>query len=438
MLVSLSGSLESLRDNVKIVTVCLSLLDSLLRSGLGISSTGIGTRTTPGTLTSGEDTVDHVYPIEERVNNEHKGVEHDLVTTKHSTKVQHEKPVESKRDGNETDGEIGNPLRGGDQGDDQDEEEKSGGSDGVLHESNDQENRVALPETDICQHANFVGDKTQEPSATLLQKRCIGLHSFGFAECSGVHLDLVSFLCANHEQVSEPTILAQMALAVIEEIIALLGLVGEVILGHFAESRETKHSKSTGQAGDSTAARLDGTLEKLAVDVFHILKQSDERVLLGGRSNDTSLSQHVLLATGLEFHFVHEVLNASLVEDTIGVDEEHEQVIVALDVLGVNLVNELESSLLAMTLSTVGESGDSDTAATVDDIDGLGIGVESEWYTKLLDGVEVQLVLLVSVEGEEDMEARGGIFAVDQRVAGSEKNFGDFLVARHDNDDLGG
>jgi hypothetical protein len=173
------------------------------------------------------------------------------------------------------------------------------------------------------------------------------------------------------------------------------------------------------------------------VDVLHILEKSDEGVFLGGRRNDTSLGQHVLLAARLEFHLVHEVLDTGLVEDTIGVDEEHEQVVIALDVLGVDLVDELESPLLAMTLTAVGETGDGDTAATVDDIDGLGVRVEGERHTELLDGVQVQLVFLVSVEGEEDVQARRRVFAVDERVARTEENLGNFLVARHDNDDLG-
>jgi hypothetical protein len=89
-----------------------------------------------------------------------------------------------------------------------------------------------------------------------------------------------------------------------------------------------------------------------------------------------------------------------------------------------------------VTFTTVGEAGDGNAAATVDDIDGLGVGVEREGYTELLNGVEVEFVLLVSVEGEEDVQAGGRVFAVYQRVAGTEKNLGNLLVARHDDDDL--
>ena len=259
---------------------------------------------------------------------------------------------------------------------------------------NNQENGVALPETDICQHANFVGDKTQEPAATLLQKRSVGLDSLGFAESSRVHGNLVTFLGANHEQMSEPAILAQMALAVIKEIVTLLSLVSEVVFGHFAESREAKHSQGTRQAGDRATARLDCTLEKLAVDILHILKQGDERIFLGSGCNDTCLSQHVLLAARLEFHFVHEVLDAGLVENAVRIDEEYKEVVIALEILGIDLVDELEGSLLAMALATMGKAGDGDTAAAIDDINRLGVRVKSKRYTELLNGIQVQFRLL--------------------------------------------
>ena len=96
------------------------------------------------------------------------GVQHDLITTKFGAKVQHENPVEAERDSDEADREVLDFLGGGDQGDDHDEEKKSGRTYSVLHEADNAEDRVTSPETDIGQHANFVGNKTQEPSATLL------------------------------------------------------------------------------------------------------------------------------------------------------------------------------------------------------------------------------------------------------------------------------
>lgn len=42
------------------------------------------------------------------------------------------------------------------------------------------------------------------------------------------------------------------------------------------------------------------------------------------------------------YHFVHKVLDAVLVQNTIRVDEEDEEIVVALQVLGINLVDQLE------------------------------------------------------------------------------------------------
>jgi len=69
----------------------------------------------------------------------------------------------------------------------------------------------------------------------------------------------------------KPTILPKMALGKIEEILALLGFVGKLILGHATKSRETKHCQRTGKAGNSAASRLDSTFEKLAVNILHVL-----------------------------------------------------------------------------------------------------------------------------------------------------------------------
>lgn len=305
-----------------------------------------------------------------------------------------------------------------------------------MHETDDAKNRVASPEADICQHAHFVGDETQEPAATLLEERPIRLHSFGLAESTSVHLDLVAFLGANHEQVSEPAIFAEMALSVVKEVVTLLSFVGEIVFGHPAEGGESKNGQRTGQASNSTAARFDRSLEKLAVDVLHILEKGDEGVLLRSRGDDTGHGQHILLASGLQFHLVHEVLNADLVEDTVGVDEQHEEVVVALEILGVNLVDELESPLLAVTLSSVGETRDSDAALAVRHIDRLGVRIEGEWNAKLFDGIEVEFVFLISIERKEDVQAGRRVVAVYERVDRSQQNLGNFLVARHDDDDF--
>lgn len=113
-LVRLCGGLESLRHNVQVVTSSFGLFDSLGRSSGRICRSSVCTRTSPGTLTSGEDPVDHVNPVEEGVDDEHDGVKHDLIAAELSTKVKHEQPVESERDGDETDRQILDLLRGRD------------------------------------------------------------------------------------------------------------------------------------------------------------------------------------------------------------------------------------------------------------------------------------------------------------------------------------
>ena len=49
-----------------------------------------------------------------------------------------------------------------------------------------------------------------------------------------------------------------------------------------------------------------------------------------GRKILTGHGQHILLAAGLELHLVHEVLDADLVEDTVRVDEQDEQIVITL------------------------------------------------------------------------------------------------------------
>src|SRR5690606_16544073 len=80
-------SLESLRNDFQVITLCLSLFDRLLRCGISISSAGISTRTTPGALTSSENSVNHVNPVEERIDDEHQGIKESLITAKFNTKV---------------------------------------------------------------------------------------------------------------------------------------------------------------------------------------------------------------------------------------------------------------------------------------------------------------------------------------------------------------
>lgn len=150
------------------------------------------------------------------------------------------------------------------------------------------------------------------------------------------------------------------------------------------------------------------------MNVLHILEKGDERVLLGSRSDHTSHGQHILLASRLQFHLVHEILDADFVENAVRVNEQHEQVIVALEIFRVDLVDEFECPLLAVSFSTVGEPRNGDTAATIGHIDGLGVRIKSERNTKFLNGVEIELVLLVAVERKEDVQTRRRVVAVHQ------------------------
>ena len=236
---------EGFRHDVQIVARGFGVLDGLLRGGLGVGGTGVGAGAAPGALPCREDAVDHVEPVEEGVDDEHERVEPGFVAPQFDAEVEHEEPVEAEGDGDEADGEVGDFLFRRDEGEDHDEEEEGGGADGVLHEAHDAEERVALPEADVGEHADFVGDEAEEPAPTLFEETFVGLHGFRFAEGAGAELDLIALFGANHEEVGQPPVFAEMAFAVVEEIVALFCFVGEVVFGHFAEGGESKHGESS-------------------------------------------------------------------------------------------------------------------------------------------------------------------------------------------------
>ncbi len=155
----------------------------------------------------------------------------------------------------------------------------------------------------------------------------------------------------------QPAVLAEMAFGKVEQILALFGLVGEVVFGHPPEGGEAQHGQRPRQAGDGAAARLDGPLEELAVDVLHVLEERDYPVLLRRRRDDARHGQHVPPVAGAELHVVDEILQTHPVEDAVRVDEENEEVVVPLQVLLVHLVDELEGRLLAAALPAVGKAG---------------------------------------------------------------------------------
>lgn len=97
-------------------------------------------------------------------------------------------------------------------------------------------------------------------------------------------------------------------------------------------------------------------------------------------------------------HFIHKVLNAHLVQNTIRVDKKDEEIVVSLEVFGINLVDELEGPFLTVSLSSVGEARNSDTSAAVGNVQAVGIAVKGEWNTQALNRLEIQFILLVSIE----------------------------------------
>lgn len=58
---------------------------------------------------------------------------------------------------------------------------------------------------------------------------------------------------------------------------------------------------------------------------------------------------------GVSYHLVHKVLDANVVQNTIGIDEENEKIVVSLEIFGVDFVNELECGFLAMPLASMRE-----------------------------------------------------------------------------------
>lgn len=186
-------------------------------------------------------TVDHVNPVEERVDDEHDRVQPDFETFQFGTKVDHQKPVESEGDGNETNRKVANFIRSCDNGEDHDEEEQCRGPNGVVHKADNTQKGIPHPEADVRQHADLVGNEAKKPAPPLLQKAFVRLNSFGLAKSSCTHLDLIPLSGTDHEKVSKPTIFAQMALAIVEEIVALFCFVCKIVFRHFPEGGKSQH-----------------------------------------------------------------------------------------------------------------------------------------------------------------------------------------------------
>ena len=216
-------------------------------------------------------TVDHVHPIEEWVDDEHDRVQPDFETFQFGTKVDHQKPVESEGDGNEADRKIADFVRSCDDGEDHDKEEQCSGSNGVVHEADDTQEGIPHPQAYVRQHTDLVRDEAKKPSPPLLQKAFVRLNSFSLAKSPRTHLDLISLSGTDHEKVSEPTIFTQMAFAIVEKIVTLFRFVCEIVFRHFPKGRKSQHGQRARETGNGAAAGLDGPLEQLSMDVFHVL-----------------------------------------------------------------------------------------------------------------------------------------------------------------------
>ena len=93
---SFGSGFEGFWDNIEVIPGRFGMLNGLLRRCVWVSCPGIGPRSTPCPLASGEDTVDHVYPIEERIDNEHDGVQPNFKSAESRSKVKHEKPIQAE------------------------------------------------------------------------------------------------------------------------------------------------------------------------------------------------------------------------------------------------------------------------------------------------------------------------------------------------------
>jgi hypothetical protein len=148
------------------------------------------------------------------------------------------------------------------------------------------------------------------------------------------------------------------------------------------------------------------------MDIFHVLKHSDELVLSRRTCDDTRLREHVPAASWLQLHLVHKILYTVSIKNAIAVNKQHEKVIVATEVILVYSIDEAECLLLAASLAAMREAGDSNAAATVSNIDTPGKGLQCDGNTELLDGPQVQFVLILAIERQENVEAAWRILAV--------------------------
>jgi hypothetical protein len=211
---------------------------------------------------------------------------------------------------------------------------------------------------------------------------------------------------------SQESVLSKVILPVVEVIFTLLGFVCKVELGEFPKCTESKHRESTRQTCHGAATTFDRAFEQLAMYILHVLKYGDKLMLGRCTCDDSSLRQHVPTASRLQLHLVHKVLYTVAIEDAVTVNEQHEQVVVAAEVILVYSIDKSERLLLTAAFAAVRETRNSDSTSTVSDVDTPGERFECDEDAELLDGSQVQLVFLFAVERQEDMQAAWRVLEV--------------------------
>lgn len=72
-------------------------------------------------------------------------------------------------------------------------------------------------------------------------------------------------------------------------------------------------------------------------------------------------------------HIVDKILETNAVQYTVRVNEENEEIVIALQIFCVYSVDELKCGFLAMSLSTVDKSRDCDTGRPISYVDTLWV-----------------------------------------------------------------
>jgi hypothetical protein len=100
------------------------------------------------------------------------------------------------------------------------------------------------------------------------------------------------------------------------------------------------------------------------------------------------------------------------IENAVTVNEQHEQVVVATEVILVYSIDQSECLLLTTAFAAMREARDGDSTATVSDVDTPGKGFESDGHTELSDSPQVQLILIFAIERQENVQAAWRILTV--------------------------